>query len=670
MPPPNETPNLVPVALRPRIHGRIRNLTKPKHWYMAIAEVIKNAMDSIEDSGRSGRIEVELYRGADLAAQGGLLGPIQSVTVRDNGIGFNDINFDSFSTPDSEYKSSRGGKGLGRFICLQVFSKIEVTSIYKNGKGWERRDFVLQCETPELAQAVKNVEDSVFETEVRLKGLRDEFNSYAAVEFEKLVAWLTEHFLPALVEKPTWLEALVIRDGNQEKDLTHLIQGGAIWSEPFRINNYDFNSSCYAIQSPNSTDQVRLVAVGRVVDANTRDLEHYLPHVGSVNDDSSHVVLVRSPFFNEHVNDARNGVSFCDDDEETALFGITAAQFREALGGALKGKLGERVNKANDALIKRIEDIVQKEAPHYRPLLRGYFISKEFETLSASARLEEILASIDSYRRRETLSLKRESRRLAKLQAESADYMEGARQLAKQIEAQKQVALAEYVSLRKIVLERLQQLLEVKGDGHAHREEAIHNLVFPQRTNSESSPGTEHQLWILDERLESHTYLASDEPMDGKLGDRPDLLIALDHAGAFASDPAPKAKGYERIALVEFKRALKDITTVPIDDLPHRQMMRYAHDISKGKAIHLGSGRKITTSSDVRFYLYAICEVSKEFLERLIREDEFTPSPTSDGAFAVKNKGQYYIEYISLPKLLEDAKTRNQAFFRKLGLEM
>jgi hypothetical protein len=71
----------------------------------------------------------------DLAAQGGLLGPIQSVTIRDNGIGFNDANFDSFSTPDSEYKLSRGGKGLGRFICLQVFSKIEVTSIYKNGKG-------------------------------------------------------------------------------------------------------------------------------------------------------------------------------------------------------------------------------------------------------------------------------------------------------------------------------------------------------------------------------------------------------------------------------------------------------------------------------------------------------------------------------------------------------
>ncbi len=45
------------------------------------------------------------------------------------------------------------------------------------------------------------------------------------------------------------------------------------------------------------------------------------------------------------------------------------------------------------------------------------------------------------------------------------------------------------------------------------------------------------------------------------------------------------------------------------------------------------------------------------------------PSPTGDGAFAVANKGTYYMEYLSLPKLLEDAKARNIAFFKRLGLE-
>jgi len=46
-----------------------------------------------------------------------------------------------------------------------------------------------------------------------------------------------------------------------------------------------------------------------------------------------------------------------------------------------------------------------------------------------------------------------------------------------------------------------------------------------------------------------------------------------------------------------------------------------------------------------------------------------TPSPTGDGAFGVQNNGRYYIEYIDLPKLLEDARARNAAFFKQLGLE-
>lgn len=212
------------------------------------------------------------------------------------------------------------------------------------------------------------------------------------------------------------------------------------------------------------------------------------------------------------------------------------------------------------------------------------------------------------------------------------------------------------------------QLLNASDSGKAHREEMIHNLIFPQRTDSESNPGVDHQLWIIDERLESHLYLASDQPMDGAQGDRPDLFVALDIPSAFSSESA-RSKGYERIALVEFKKALRDLAKEPTDDLPHRQMMRYAHQILEGEAVHYRTLRPITVSSDVRFYLYAVCELSPELLERLKRDEGFIPTPTGDGAFSVKNDGRYYLEYISLPKLLEDAKARNQAFFKRLRLE-
>ena len=99
----------------------------------------------------------------------------------------------------------------------------------------------------------------------------------------------------------------------------------------------------------------------------------------------------------------------------------------------------------------------------------------------------------------------------------------------------------------------------------------IHNLIFPQRTDTESNPGIDHQLWILDEWLEAHNYLASGQPIDGGKTDRPDLLIALDRPGAFAFEPLSKSGGYQRLVLVEFKRALENLDDVPTVKLPHQQ---------------------------------------------------------------------------------------------------
>jgi hypothetical protein len=411
---------------------------------------------------------------------------------------------------------------------------------------------------------------------------------------------------------------------------------------------------------------VRFVAAGRVVDANTRKLEEYVPHVGTVSKDASHVLLVRSSFFDDRVNDARNGITFSEEDDDSTR-GVTASEFREGISIVLKTRLAERLKESDAELRRKITAVVEREAPHYRPLLDGYFESKEFESLGQSSTEDEMLASVDIYRRREAGVLKCESKKLAKLHALSADYASAARNLTERVERQKMVALAEYVALRKIILDQLEQILQTGDDGKPHKERTLHNLIFPQRQTSASTIGFEHQLWIIDERLESHNYLASDSPIDGKTGDRPDLLIALDRPSAF-SDEAQQAKGYERVALVEFKRALEDLSTVATDGLPHRQMMRYAHQIEQGKAKHVSNGRPIQVASDIRFYCYAICELPRTLLERLCRDEEFIESPTGDGAFVVKNRGRYYMEYISLSKLLEDARARNNAFFRRLGL--
>lgn len=667
-------PILNSVPLEIELGGRLRNIGRPKHWYMAIAEAIKNSMDAIEEANekakRDGWIEVSLERVDDLASRGTNPRPVKHVTIRDNGVGFDDKNFRSFCKPDSLYKATKGGKGVGRLVCIQAFHQMQVESVFEENKAWKKRTFVFQQEAPELSANLSVNGEAECLTKVRLSELRDDYASLAAIQLDHLLAWLTEHFLPALLEKPAWLKSLVVKDGRKTKDLTQLVSGGTAWAENFKVKTYDFAAKCYALNNLGKSDMVRLVAGGRVVDANTRSIEHYIPHLEKISDKATHVVLVRSPFFDEHINDARNGVSFSEEGEEAALLGITAAQFSQGLAAALTKPLEKFINRSVEELKKKVTEVVQEDAPYYRPLLLGYFGSKDFLDLPKSARNEQILTSLDGYRRRTAINLKKESKRLARASADNASYWDDARKLADSVEMSRKVALAEYVSLRKIVLLHLQDLLYIDRGGKASREEQIHNLIFPQRTDTQSAPGTDHQLWIVDERLESHNYLASDQPMDGAKGDRPDLLIALDRPGAFATDPFSKSRGYDRLVLVEFKRPLDDLSTVPTDKLPHRQMMRYALQISKGEALHYKTKQVIKAASDARFYLYSICELPKATLERLERDENFTLSPTGDGAFSVAANGRYYLEYISLTKLLEDAEARNQAFFQKLGLDL
>ena len=511
--------DMSPVPLRQELRGRLRNIGKLTNWFMAVAEAITNSLDAVQDSGSSGSIEVVLQRAESLLPEDPRSGPVLNVLIRDTGIGFTEANFESFCTADSLQKLERGGKGVGRLHCLQAFEEFHADSVFLENDEWKRRKFIFRRETPELIAALEETTERARRTDVLLVRLRSKFDVTAVARLNALSEWLAEHFLPALVEKPPWLQSLVIRDGDESLNLTDVVKGKSTWSVGFQLGGYEFNATCYALRGEGKMDQVRLVAARRVVYANTRELEFYLPHVSKISADNSHVILVTSSFFDEHVNDARNGVSFSED-SATDLLGVSAPDFRSKLGEALTTRLSERINQSVNELKSHVEKVVTEQAPHYRPLLLGYFQSKEFEALSRTARDEEILTSLDTFKRRDTGKLREESRRIAKMQTDTATYLESAQKLVGAIELQKKVALAEYIGLRKIVLERLEQLLSAKRDGKLHRD---------------------------------------------------------------ATDSATETQPYDRIELVERERALEDLATVSTDDLPHRQMTRYAARLRKKK---------------------------------------------------------------------------------------
>ena len=68
--------------------------------------------------------------------------PITGFKIIDNGIGFNDINYQSFLTTDSSHKVKKGSRGNGRFTWLKAFKNVKVTSLFlSNDSSWNFREF-------------------------------------------------------------------------------------------------------------------------------------------------------------------------------------------------------------------------------------------------------------------------------------------------------------------------------------------------------------------------------------------------------------------------------------------------------------------------------------------------------------------------------------------------
>ena len=228
--------------------------------------------------------------------------------------------------------------------------------------------------------------------------------------------------------------------------------------------------------------------------------------------------------------------------------------------------------------------------------------------------------------------------------------------------------LARHVAHRKATLAFLRARLKRQGDGKYSLEEAVHEIVFPLKTTSDDVRPEQMNLWILDEKLSYHYYLASDKPLN-QMGevvevesqDRPDLLI-FDRAFAFADAGPP----FNAIVLIEFKRPARDDYSGKEGKNPIEQVYGYVEAIKAGKVMD-SQGRPISVPGHIPAYAYIICDVTPT-LKKQARYAQLTITPDSQGYFGYQKELGLYVEIISFDKLLGDAEKRNAILFEKLGL--
>ena len=182
---------------------------------------------------------------------------------------------------------------------------------------------------------------------------------------------------------------------------------------------------------------------------------------------------------------------------------------------------------------------------------------------------------------------------------------------------------------------------------------------------SEDVPFENHSLWLLDERLAFHRYLASDKQLrktSPLLFSKKELdLIVFDKACAYMDVTMGP---FQAVTIIEFKRPMR--SSYSGDENPFDQVLNYIEEIRAGKA-RTPDGRNIPISEGIHFYCYIVADKTDQ-LEQLAYRSELEKTPDGQGIFGYKKHYRAYIEFVSYAKLVDGATQRNHAFFEKLGL--
>ncbi|MBK7995462.1 MAG: hypothetical protein IPK14_19395 [Blastocatellia bacterium] len=93
--------------------------------------------------------------------------------------------------------------------------------------------------------------------------------------------------------------------------------------------------------------------------------------------------------------------------------------------------------------------------------------------------------------------------------------------------------------------------MEIGQGGSYELESTIHNIIFPRNYTSDDVSYEQQNLWIIDERLTYHKYLASDKTvLESNNKEKPDLLICFDNPMVYTESSTDIGS----IVIIELKR--------------------------------------------------------------------------------------------------------------------
>ena len=599
--------------------------------------------------------------------------------ITDNGSGFHDTSFKSFETLDSDYKARVGGRGVGRLLWLKAFDRVLVTSGFSDADSMpKRRSFSFTA-----AKGVddKTVSDSPtgvpLTTSVHLDGFKSIYRDRAAKSARTIAHSLFEHCLWYFV-RDGGAPRIWIRDDTESIDLETVYDEYMFSSaskEAIEVKGQPFELTHVKLKTSSAKQPyIAWCAARREVQQESISGKVAGLH-GKLKDNDGDFVYacyVTSPFLDLNVRPERIGFDIAE--LADGLFGdseITLTDIRDAVlmcaNGLLKNQLGE----SRSAGRERVERFVSSKAPRYRPILSRISDDRLSVDPDISDRELDLLLHKQLAEFEGTLLVEGHGVMQFALGETPEQYRARLEDYLAKADDLKKSDLANYVFHRKVVIDILEKAIQRGGDGSYSREDVIHSLIMPMRKTSNEIRMETCNLWLLDERLAFHDFLASDKPLSalpitGNAETKEPDVVALN----VFDEPILVSDGQRlplaSIVVVEIKRPMRNDAGPGEDRDPIEQALGYLERIRNGGAT-TSSGRPIPRSDEIPGFCYAICDITPS-VEKRCRLLGLRVTSDRQGYFGYNDNYRAYVEVISFDRLLNSARERNRAFFDKLGL--
>jgi hypothetical protein len=676
--------------MQANVIGRVRNTRLPKSQaLLPLFEAIVNSIEAIEDrhgEPNDGQIQIRILRRATLGLPGEgddprAHDPIHGFEITDDGVGFDDADFQAFDEADTQYKAHRGGKGIGRFIWLAAFDHVEVDSSFQAADRLAQRTFVFSLASVEGVSSHRlNLSSDVQKqrTIVRLLGFKEEYERAAPRGAETIAQRIVEHCLEYFVlgRVPT----VILYDGDKEPiDLDRVYDGlvatDAVQTEAMEIRGVLFEVSHFMLHAASGLNhQVCYCANRRVV--RSEKIGSKVPNLPSVlcGDEGGpsfvYAGYVSSQYLDNNVNPQRTDFQTMPDDGFLISGELSWAEIEDGVLARAKAALEPFTEKVRVDKERRFHEYVNNHAPEYRPIIQHH--PERLDQIAPDVSDEKLDTQLYEISRTIERELRSEAEVLfdAVLTGDDISYEQRLAQFSQWWEETNgfgKASLAKYITHRKLVLTYLEKALKLQGSGKYSREEVIHQMVFPVKRTSDDVAYDQHNLWIIDEKLAYHEYLASDialkdvEVLESGSPSRPDLILFFDRAIAVVDGEQPYNSG---IVIFEFKRPMRDDYTD--DENPISQVLEYVLRIREGRAL-TKDGRPVPVHDRIPFYCYIIADLTQGLIKQA-RFANLRSTPDNAGFFGYLEELGAYVEVISFDKLVGDANKRNRVLFGKLNL--